>query len=412
MRYGIMKICDEDLCIGCMACKNVCMNNAIEIVQNKQGFYKPLVNDTKCTGCNLCSSVCVNNISLDKVDTYLNQAENAIAAWSKSSTLRKQSTSGGAFSVLASAILAQNGIVFGAAYDSGSGMVKHISVDKVDDLYQLRGSKYVQSYIGDIYKKVKQELQSGRKVLFSGTPCQIFGLRQYLGRYTDNLYTIDLVCHGVPSPRVFKDYCTYISESHQSSIKGVNFRHKKPGWKVFGMKVSFHKGADYESDTKNDPYLVGFLRDYFLNAGCHVCKFAKAKRPGDITLADFWGYYDDTYRYIDDDKGISLVLLNTDRGKELFSEVKDNLIWKYKPIEDAVQGNPCLSHSFPRNDKYEEFWNDYENMTFQYICDKYFYPDTPQHFTIREKIMQMFSVRQKYIIKKILFWKYIKSKLM
>lgn len=397
-----MKICESEYCIGCMACRNICPHDAIDVCLDSQGFYKVAIDENKCVKCGLCVRNCPYNIDFSTLYENMLIPDYAIAAWSKNKKTRKVSTSGGAFSELAYNVLKKNGVVVGVVYDKHR--VYHAIATNVNELARMRGSKYVQSDVGLIYRKVKEYLESDRYVLFSGTPCQVFALHRYLNKKYDNLITVDMVCHGIPSPHVFADYCNYMEEAYSSKIDKIYFRNKKPGWLVYGMKIVFKNGRVYEKDTKKDPYLVGFLRDYFINDGCHQCKFTNAKRFSDITIADFWGYQSDEYEFLDDDKGISLILLNTEKGKAFFADIKEGFKYQKKDISMAVRGNRCLTKPYPPNPQKMEFWKDYESMSFKEIADKYFYSETYPQLTVWQNFKKCFTVRQKYVVKKLLRW--------
>lgn len=395
-----MRICEQKFCIGCMACRNICPRDAIDVISDSNGFYKLSIDESKCIKCGLCVRNCPNNINFEALYEKMPTPSFAIAAWSKDKKTRNVSTSGGVFSEFAHKIIKRNGIVVGVVYDNHK--VFHTMATNETELARMRGSKYVQSDVGVIYRKIKEYLEKDCYVLFSGTPCQVFALNRYLKIKYDKLITIDLICHGVPSPRVFEDYCNYMEEKYSSKINKIYFRNKKPGWMVYGMKIIFDNNEVYENDTKNDPYLVGFLRDYFINDGCHQCHFTNVKRFSDITIADFWGYTSDEYEFLDDDKGISLILLNTEKGKSLFADIKDSVKYQKKDIEMAIRGNRCLTKPFPPNAQKLDFWKDYNEISFGQIIEKYFYPEPMPKLTIVQEVKNCFTVQQKYVIKKLL----------
>ena len=395
-----MRICEQKFCIGCMACGNICPRDAIDVISDSNGFYKVSIDESKCIKCGLCVRNCPNNINFEALYEKMSIPDFAIAAWSKDKKTRKISTSGGVFSEFAHKFIEKNGIVVGAVYNNHK--VYHTVATNETELARMRGSKYVQSDVGGIYREIKEYLEKDRYVLFSGTPCQVFALNRFMGKKYDNLVTIDLICHGVPSPRVFGDYCNYMEEKYSNKISKIFFRNKKPGWVVYGMKIIFDNNEVYENDTKNDPYLVGFLRDYFINDGCHNCHFTNVKRFSDITIADFWGYTSNEYEFLDDDKGISLILLNTEKGRRLFDDIKDSVKYQKKDIEMAIRGNRCLTKPFPPNVHKNKFWKDYNTVSFEQIIDKYFYPEPMPKFTMVQKIKKCFTVRQRYVMKKLL----------
>lgn len=366
-----MLLCDKVACTGCMACKNVCPVDAIQSYPDDEGFIRPVINNEKCIQCGKCRKICprINEVARSQ------REKKVYACWLKNKKLRKMSTSGGAFSALAQWILLQDGVIFGAGFDNDLKVV-HKKVETIKALEELRGSKYVQSDTGYTFQEVKLCLTEGKKVLYSGTACQIDGLYAYLGdRYEGQLFTIDLVCHGVPSPKVFKDYLDYVQDKYGARAKKVYFRNKEPGWYVFGMKIVFENEKIYKADTYEDPFIRGFLRELFLRPSCHQCNYAGTSRVADITLADFWGYMDTCRADRDNDKGISMVMLNTENGEHIFQNVRRQLCIFSRPLEEAVNGNPALNKCFAPSEKRGQFWRDYREKGFSGIIEKYLYPE-------------------------------------
>lgn len=392
-------LCDTKKCFGCMACYNICSVNAINIIEDSEGFLRPEIQQDKCIGCKKCTSVCAAISNFERDNRTFEQQ--TYACWNKDKDIRKNSTSGGLFTVMANNILKENGIVFGASFDNKFNVV-HSFIDNIDNIIKFRGSKYVQSNIGSTYKQAKMFLDRGKTILFTGTPCQIAGLYKFLGREYDNLYTCDLICHGVPSPKVYKSYISYMEGKYKSKIKSVNFRFKKPGWMVFSMKIEFQNGKVYVKSTLDDHYIRGFLRELFLRPSCHECAYTNTDRKGDITIADFWGYKSTNEEDFDDDKGISLAIVNSKNGERLFQACKNNLIYFKRDIEEAIRGNRCLSSCFPASPKRKEFWKDYNSKTFKYVVKKYMYAENSIKIKVRRKIGSMLSKKTKQKIKKIL----------
>ncbi|MBQ7761472.1 MAG: polysaccharide pyruvyl transferase family protein [Clostridia bacterium] len=303
---------EKTLCTGCGACANKCPVNAIEMKENEQGFLYPTIDNERCVDCGACFKMCPVTKPLDK-----NKIPSAYAVWAKDD-IRLKSSSGGVFSLLANAIFKDGGVVFGARYSDDFLSVYHTIAKNERELALLRGSKYVQSNIGTSYKEAKKYLESGKSVLFSGTPCQIAGLYNYLGKNFDNLYTVDIVCHGTPSQRV---YSRYVSERAQGMpIKEMSFREKATwGW---GTAVSLYtEGAEYKKDFFSDPYLKAFSSGLIVRACCSSCPYAQINRVGDITLGDFWGIGEIKPEYTDG-RGTGLVLVNNKKGKELINSIK------------------------------------------------------------------------------------------
>lgn len=251
----MIQLCSADKCNGCEACANICPHFAISMNPDKHGFLHPFIDEEKCVNCGLCKKAC----SIENSNANRNSVKVVYAAWNRNREVRLASSSGGIFTLLAEDVLKSNGVVYGAALIDHS--VQHIRINFPDDISKIRGSKYVQSHISNIYKQVENDLKSGKQVLFSGTPCQVQGLKNYLGKTYSNLVCVDVICHGVPSPMVFRDYLVCLEEKQDSRVCSLSFRYKKPGWTVFSMKANFENGSSYINSKFKDPYL------YFFSSG-------------------------------------------------------------------------------------------------------------------------------------------------
>lgn len=352
-----------------MACQSACPHSAIQFIPDTEGFQRPVITPDLCIGCQLCLKVCpINN------PTRKNHPKRVFSGWNKDEAIRLSSSSGGAFYEIAKLIILQGGVVFGCTMNN-KNEAEHTFVETLDDLKALQGSKYVQSFIGDSYTKAKEFLNTGRQVLFSGTPCQIAGLLNFLRKPYPNLVTIDIVCHGVPSPKIFNDYTHYIKEKYAiEEVKYVKFRGKKYSWIFFNMEIGDSSNKRYIGKYYDDPYIRGFLRDFFLRPSCHSCQYTSIDRVGDITLADWWGYKPLNRNELNSlQKGVSLIMPSTDKGIEIISKCNFNL--RERTIEEALQTNRCFSSSYPPAFNREQFWADYSSMPFQQIIDKYMSPE-------------------------------------
>ena len=329
--YSIKKAC-----CGCGACAQKCPKKAITMTEDKNGFLYPKIDKEKCINCGLCLRVCPskknNDISINKIKAY--------AAKNKNTTDLKKSSSGGIFSAIAKYILNQNGVVYGAAY-SNDLSVKHIRIEKESELFKLQGSKYVQSNTTEIYEKVKKDLEQQKEVLFSGTPCQIKGLTNYLIKKYDNLTTCDLVCHGVPSQKLFKKYINYLEKKHKKRIISYDFRNKeKKGWGLTS-KIVFEDKSEKYINSDFDRYYSNFLNCNTYRESCYNCKFANLNRPSDITLADYWGVlsiHNDFYNK----NGVSLILVNTTKGEKIMNDISQNVEIIETDINYAITKNKNL----------------------------------------------------------------------
>lgn len=396
------QICPEKDCTSCMACYSICPVNAIHIVVDSDGFYRPRIDSSRCIGCKRCVHVCPAHGHVKKF-----QPHTAIAAYARDKLLRKQSTSGGAFTVIATHVIQSGGVVFGAAYDK-EFTVRHMWADTVEALAKFRTSKYVQSCIGKCFQQAKEFLDNGRLVFFTGTPCQVNGLRQYLGKPYDNLLTADIVCHGTPTPKIFHEYLENIKAKIGGEIQSVRFRYKTNNYKKIGedclhnMKIVLNNGSVYIKDKQSDPYILGFFSNLFLNPACYHCLFATEQRTGDITLADFWGFKAPSLRWVNTGKGISLILLNTNKGEKIFDIVKSQLVWCERPIKEAISGNPHLSYPISKGEQYDNFWKDYRTYGYKYVEKKYFFPISRTENTLWKMIKIGIPIHLRWILKKLL----------
>lgn len=355
----MIEIKDKEDCCGCYACYNICPKQCITMKTDNEGFWYPNIDKNECINCNLCEKVCPIINPVKRVDSK----KIAYASMNKDEQVRMKSSSGGIFSILAEYIIKNNGVVYGAAFDEDFN-IKHKRILYSTDLDLLRGSKYVQSSIGDIYKQVKNDLENNNPVLFTGTPCQVEGLRSYLRKEYVNLITMDFICHGVPSPLVWEKYLKKMKKSKQENIKNIYFRNKDIGWKLFSLKIIFDKRI-YSNDLNNDLFMKGFLQDVYLRPSCYNCKFKKINRISDITVADFWGV-ENILPKMDDDKGISLIVVHSEKGKQLFDKLSEKMILNEVNLNEAIKYNPSMISSVKYNEKRNEFFldlNSGENLT-------------------------------------------------
>lgn len=353
----MIKIFEKQNCSGCHACLNICPKQCIDMREDNEGFWYPQVDQDKCVNCGLCEKVCpiINN------KERVNQIE-AYACINKDEEIRAKSSSGGIFTLLAECIINNGGVVFGAGFDEELNLV-HSYTDNIEGLEKFRGSKYLQSRIGQSYKEVKEFLEKDIKVLFSGTPCQISGLWSYLGKEYKNLICLDIICHGVPSPKVFKLYRTELEKKYGSTTQRISFRCKYYGWKIYSVLLSFNNKTEYRKDLNNDVYMKGFLQNLYLRPSCYNCKSKTLHRLSDITIADFWGIQD-IRPELDDDKGTSLVLINSNKGKKIFNELYDKMVVTEINYTQAIKYNISAVKSVDINHKSNKFFEKldfYEN---------------------------------------------------
>ncbi len=343
-------------CTGCGACYNSCPVDAISMVQDEKGFYKPEINEEKCIKCGKCLKACpldnyVSNNDQPKVYAFIN----------KDDAVRIKSASGGAFPFFAKEIIKRDGVVFGVVWDSEI-KAGHAQAQTLEGLEKMYSSKYVQANTKNTFNEAKYFLEAGRLVLFSGTPCQIAGLKSYLNKDYENLITIDLICHGVPSPLVFEKYKKEFMEQKKDSgrILNINFRSKISSWSA--SLTTTTTTTTYNILATEDQHMSSFLSNLCLNDSCLKCQFNKIPRVADITIGDFWGV-DDFDKSLNDKKGISILLFNSDKGLNLFEELKANCIYRAVPLEFAIKHNPNLVNSSKPNKNMDKFFELLKNKT-------------------------------------------------
>lgn len=334
-------LANKNVCVGCTACANICPKRCIEMKKDSVSFAYPyIVHPTSCVECGMCERVCpVLNEGVKN-----NGLPSAYAALSKDDSVRMNSSSGGIFTELAKRIISRNGVVYGAAYDE-KFEVHHCCVDNVDDLHRLRGAKYAESNLGNSFIDILARLKHGRIVLFSGTPCQVAGLKFFVRKDFDNLICVDFVCHGVPSPMVWKSYIEYRSKEEADGELpcSINLRSKGTGWSKYQYSNVFEYGNGKQHSTLSSQslFMKLFVGDYISRISCENCMFKGYSRVSDITFGDFWGIWDIDPE-MDDDKGTSVVLVQSEKGQVLWREISDKIKFKEVSLEQASQQNPSM----------------------------------------------------------------------
>lgn len=344
----VHSVAPEDCC-GCSACFNICPVQAITMQEDREGFKYPKIDERSCINCGKCEKACPV-LHAETAGRTLHPAFYAV--WNRQDEARLSSSSGGVFRVLAEDVLVDGGVVYGAAFDVHNRL-RHVRAESADALVPLTGSKYVQSEIGTAFCQVRADLKNGRRVLFTGTPCQVAGLYAFLGGDDANLLTADVLCHGVPSPAVFERYLESLGVGEKCRIE---FRNKDNGWKKYEVVV----GDRVHETFRANAYMKGFLSNLYLRPSCASCRFVGCRRPGDLTLGDFWGAGNFRKRY-DDDKGTSLVLLNSPKARSIFQTLQDKFsLAEQVPSDSAVPFNPSLVHASKPDARRAAFFDDFE----------------------------------------------------
>lgn len=358
----MIKISALDQCCGCTACASICTHEAIQMKPDEQGFLYPEVDILKCVDCGLCDKVCGFNTGYSKSVDF----EDSLAYASRHKNLAELETSrsGATFVALSDYILENGGIVYGAGFTEHFRVIHKRITDK-ETCKELKGSKYVQSDLQGIFLQVRNDLREGKTVLFTGTPCQVNGLKSFIGNsLASNLYLMDIVCQGVPGPKVWDEYLTQLEKTIGKKIEYVNFRDKH----LFPW--NYHRESyKFEGETKKRTFPYGFYNKLMFRPSCCSCPFSNTQRPSDITIADFWGWEKVDATFNEDGRGINLVLVNTNKGMDLLKAVESNLDLTSVPLAECLQ--PSLIAPIGRMPLTDKFNKEYKNKGIAFVMKKY-----------------------------------------
>lgn len=404
----MIKITKKEDCCGCASCVNICPKQCIHMEMDSEGFLYPVVEKSACVDCGLCEKACPvikeqesrqkeQGNSSKVPESHLKEQENVkklvsaypktYAAKNKDKEIVRTSSSGGIFTLLAKMVLEEKGVVFGAVMTEDCRQVVHIAVEDPKELYRLRGSKYVQSHIGDCYRKAKEYLAQGRKVLFTGTPCQIEGLKAYLGRGEENLFTMDIICHGVPSEKVWQQYVKEQEKEAGAAVQEISFRNKDNSWKKYEIVFSFSNGETYRKNFEEDLYMRAFLQDICLRPSCYACKFKNANRVSDVTVADFWGC-ENILPHMDDDTGTSLLMIHSKKGENLLEAIRKDILIEEVDYQVVPQTNPSMERSArPHRDR-SKFFEDLGRISFKELVEKLAKPG----FSVKRSLVKLLKI--------------------
>lgn len=379
-------------CCACGACMNVCTNSAISMVKDEYGFLFPYINEEKCVKCGSCKKVCAyQNVDEEgtPIATYAGAAKNPDII---------KSASGGIFLCMATSIIQLGGVVYGSSFELIDNMLtpKHIGISAIEEICKLQGSKYVQSSIGFSYREIKNYLQLGRKVLFTGTPCQVAGLKSYLNKEYDNLILVDIICHGVPSAQFFQDYLSYLSKSNNGKIVGFKFREKSEGWGLNGVaecKLENGKIKKIPISSRLSSYYRLFLDSEIYRENCYKCKYASCYRVSDITIGDFWGIKDEHPKLIDENggklniqKGISCIIVNSEKGKTFLNSISETMFLYSSNYERASSHNGQLLRPSNVGDNRNKVLQLYRTKGYKAV-DKYFNMKVGYHRILKFRLL-------------------------
>lgn len=356
----MISISDKKDCCGCTACASICGVSAISMTADQEGFLYPLVDESVCINCGTCERVCPVIIR-DKQTESRNAPQKIFALHCNDEADRIRSSSGGVFSVLVNYILQRNGVVYGAIYDENF-VVVHRGYNTKEESLKFRGSKYVQSDIRGIFREIKGVLQTGQLVLFSGTPCQVDGLKRYLRKPFENLITVDILCHGVPSPKVFADYVKFIKKYSIGQFQSLFMKDKTFGWEYPGVRLYYRNGRSEFNSILSNLWNKIFYDHTVNRPSCSMCRWTNLDRAGDFSIGDFWTL-DKIQHDFDRDKGVSLLIVNNSVGVQCWEAIKN--AFKYIECKEDECIQPVLSRPTSEAEDRELFWQDYENYGFE-----------------------------------------------
>lgn len=355
-------------CCGCGVCASVCLTHCVSMREDEEGFLYPVTDAKRCVNCGLCERVCVTADKSRVTDGVVRQA---FGCYTLDEEVRRKSSSGGIFCELARRVIQRGGCVFGVVMDDDCKGASFRKAETEAELRKMMTSKYLQATVGDAYQEAERELKSGREVLFSGTPCHVNALRLYLrcrNVSAENLFCVDLICHGTPSPKLWWAYANEFERKRNATLKSVSFRCKEETWRNVGLRLN----ADTQKllvPAENDPYMKLFLSDYSLRPSCYACA-SKTFRLSDMTIGDFWGI-ENVLPELDDGKGTSVVLIRTEKGRRMFDDIRERLRYAETFYQDAVRWNPCEYKSVDCPARRGEFFRDVDKLTLEELHKKY-----------------------------------------
>lgn len=384
----------KKFCTGCRACELICPSNCISMTADAEGFLYPEIDEKRCVRCGKCQEVCVGNKPQEETSDF---SKLTFAAWNKDLEIKKDSSSGGVFYALAEQVLAVGGIVYGAAF-ADDFEVRHRKIETIKELPALMGSKYVQSDTGKTYRLVLENLKSGQVVLYSGTPCQISALQHFVGNYGKKLITVSVICHGVPSPDVWRKYILLKKGQYaENDVRKISFRDKSYGWKDFGIYMEFEQYS-YLQSHREDLYMQGFLQNLFLRPSCYQCPAKGFSAGADLIMGDFWGIHEEIPE-VDTDLGVSAVIVCTSKGLELWNRVRDSISFLDTSYDAVCRHNHALEHSVPRNSNRDSF---FEDLAYTGLIEETIKKHTKSAIIPdNERFLYQYDIINKYLEKKI-----------
>lgn len=373
-----IKVIDQQVCCSCGLCEIICPNKSIKFSEDTKGFFYPVIDYNTCINCGNCLKKC----PVTKSNFGSSHPQKAYAAWIKNSETVQNSSSGGVFSAYAEYILNNNGIVYGASWQDDFSVV-HSSISDKRDLSKLYKSKYVQSDIHNVFTSIRKDVNEGKFTLFCGTPCQTAAIASFFGEIPENLYLIDIVCHGNPSPLILKKYVKELEDKYKAKLEELDFRNKNnTDWLNYNIIKKFSNGNKIVSSPSEDSYMKLFLNNYSLKQSCYNCSFKADQRESDITLADFWGIKE-TYPDYYNKNGTSLMLVNTKKGEELLKQIQSEIVFNPVEFSKLIQYNQYWNTSVKKPKNLQKFWAEINKSTVEELATKY------TNLTVSKKVIKL-----------------------
>ena len=369
-------------CCGCTACMNICPKKAIQMVEDEEGFLYPKVDKSLCINCGLCEKVCPIKNQLEN----RSEISKAYVVRSKDLNILMSSTSGGFFSPLAQYYINKSGVVYGVGFGANF-RIEHKRASNMAEIEEFKGSKYCQSYLGNIFNEVKKDLQSNKPVVFSGTPCQVEGLLKFLVKKYDNLLTVDIICHGTPSPKLWDLYVEEQEKKYKSKIKNVAFRNKTYGYHSGTMKLEFENGKKYYGSARVDEYLKSFFTEISSRPSCYDCKFKKRNHNSDITIYDCWSFSKLVKNIKDDDKGYTNIIVNTMKGDNILNELNDMYSIYQVDLDSQIECDGIMVENsvIPHKNR-ENYYKELYKIGLKDNCNKYIKISTKDRIIEKSKL--------------------------
>jgi len=382
-------LADQNSCTGCGACAASCPLHCITMQADREGFRYPVIDMDRCISCRRCEAACP---MLSRIPVHTEPQ--AYAVKHRDESIRRDSSSGGVFPALASSVLNNGGAVCGAAYTDVFA-VEHRIIEDVSDISKLQGAKYAQSAAEHLFPPMRSILESDRFLLFAGTPCQVAGFKTYLGRDYDKLILVDMICHGVPSPLAWKKYLEHRvkKDAKNSGIIAINQRDKVSGWSKYrySLRIEYLNGASYCVMQSQDAYMRGFVNDLYSRPSCAQCRFKGSERCADLTLGDFWGVWDQHPEF-DDDRGVSLVLVNTEKGAHFWDTIQKDMDVLSVNTQEALAQNPSALKSSEPHGKRDAFFGRVETADFEKLVTELLFGEAEKRCSLRNFLRRIMKI--------------------